>query len=118
MAVLSDYENYLKALRGEATGTIPNTSYNTKRNTTPTGFKEFSPRDEVAQAKYDALSPTWEGIESSEAAIARGDYDLDRAEKNRAELRKNVPQLNFQKSGGLPPPPPPKKEESSSCVVS
>jgi hypothetical protein len=115
MAVLSDYENYLKALRGEATGTIPNTMYNTKRNTTPSGFKEFKPRDEVAQAKYDALSPAWEGIESSERAIAQGLYDLDRAEKTRAELRKTVPQLDFQKSGGLPPPH--KKEESSSCVV-
>ncbi len=114
MAVLSDYENYLKALRGEAAGTIPNTMYGTKRNTTPTGFKEFSPRDEAAQAKYDALSPAWEGIESSEAAIARGDYDLDRAERTRAELRKSTPQLEAP----APPPPPPKKEESSSCVVS
>jgi hypothetical protein len=111
MAVLSDYENYLKSLRGDTTGMVPNTMYATKKNTTDTGFKEFTPRDERTQAKYDALSPAWEGIESSEKAIARGDYDLDRAEKNRAELRRSVPQLNFQK-------PPPKPEASSSCVVS
>jgi len=115
MAVLSDYENYLKALRGEAAGTIPNTMYGTKRNTTPSGFKEFSPRDEAAQAKYDALSPAWEGIESSEAAIARGDYDLDRAEKTRAELRKSVPK---PEAPAPPPAPPAEKEESSYCVVS
>ena len=100
MAVLKDYENYMKALRGEGVGTVPNTMYNTKRNTTETGFKEFKPRDEAAQAKYDALSPSWEGIESSEKAIAQGLYDLDRAEKNRAELRKTTAKLDFQKSGG------------------
>jgi hypothetical protein len=115
MAVLKDYENYMKALRGEGVGTVPNTSYNTKRNTTESGFKEFKPRDEVGQAKYDALSPTWEGIESSEKAIARGDYDLDRAEKNRAELRKQTPpKLDFTKSGGQPQP----ESTTSSCVIS
>lgn len=90
MAILPDYENYLKALRGEKVGTIPNTMYNTKKNTTPTGFLQFKARDEVAQAKYDALSPAWEGVESSEKAIAQGYYDLDRAEKNRTELRKTM----------------------------
>jgi hypothetical protein len=100
MAVLKAYEDYLKALRGEDVGKAPSTSYNTKRNTTETGFKEFNPRDEVAQAKYDALSPTWEGIESSEKAIAQGLYDLDRAEKNRSDLRRNQAKLDFQKSGG------------------
>ena len=113
MAVVPDYDNYLKALEGKKLESVPSTTYNTKRNTTPTGFLEFKPRDEVAQAKYDALSPAWEGIESSEKAIARGDYDLDRAEKNRAELRKEVPKLDFSKSGGQPVP-----AESSSCVVS
>ncbi len=114
MAVLKDYEKYMEALRGKDAGTVPNTMYGTKRNTTETGFKEFTPRDEAAQAKYDALSPTWEGIESSEKAIARGDYDLDRAEKNRAELRKQTPpKLDFTKSGGQPTP-----TQSSSCVIS
>jgi hypothetical protein len=106
MAVLSDYENYLKALRGERSGTVPNTMYNTKRNTTATGFKEFKARDEVAQAKYDALSPTWEGVESSEKAIARGDYDLDQAEKNRNALRKPQPKTTE-----------PPRTVSSSCVI-
>ena len=90
MAILPDYENYLKALRGEKVGTVPNTMYNTKKNTTPSGFLEFKARDEVTQAKYDALSPAWEGVKSSEKAIAQGYYDLDRAEKNRQELRKTM----------------------------
>lgn len=55
-------------------------------------FKEFQPRDPVKQAKYSAMSPTWEGIESSEAAVARGDYALDMAEKNRQDLRSKIPQ--------------------------
>ena len=52
-----------------------------------TGFLEFKPRDPVAQAKYSAMSPTWEGIESSNKAIASGVYDLDQADKNRKQLR-------------------------------
>jgi hypothetical protein len=68
--------------------------------TTPTGFMEFQPRDPIAQAKYSATSPGWEGIASSEAAIARGDYDLDRAEVKR--LKPQVPPPPV-----LPPPPPP-----------
>lgn len=52
-----------------------------------TGFLEFKPRDPASQAKYSAMSPTWEGIESSNKAIASGVYDLDMAEKNRKQLR-------------------------------
>jgi len=37
------------------------------------------------------MSPSWEGIESSEAAIAKGVYDLDKAEKNRQDLRSRQP---------------------------
>lgn len=61
------------------------------KNTTATGFMEFQVRDPVTQAKFSAMSPTWEGLESSENAIARGDYDLDRAEKNRQDLRSKQP---------------------------
>lgn len=57
-----------------------------------TGFLEFKPRDAAAQAKYSAMSPTWEGIESSNKAIAAGVYDLDRAEKTRQDLRSKLPQ--------------------------
>lgn len=55
-----------------------------------TGFLEFKPRDPVAQAKYSAMSPTWEGIKSSDRAIASGAYDLDQADKNRKQLRSGV----------------------------
>ena len=67
--------------------------------TTRTGFLEFKPRDMATQKKYDAMSPEWECVDSSMKAVERGDYSLDSAEKNRAELRK------------LPPP------SSNKCVI-
>jgi hypothetical protein len=40
-----------------------------------------------SQRKYDAMSPSWEGEDSSNKAIAKGIYDLDKAEQNRQDLR-------------------------------
>ncbi len=94
---LDDYTRYVKSLEKQGTY-CPEVEakymqqYTPGKNTTPTGFLEFQPRDPVTQAKYSAMSPSWEGIDSSEAAIARGDYDLDRAEKNRKDLRAKRPQ--------------------------
>ena len=51
------------------------------------GFKEFTPRDPETQAKYDAMSKTWQGADSSSAAVLRGDFSLDAAEKTRQELK-------------------------------
>jgi hypothetical protein len=77
-------------------------------HTPATGFKEFSPRDPATQAKYDAMQDTWQGIESSDKAIAAGDYKLDYASDDRS-ARPNKPMI-------LPPAAPP-KEESWFCVV-
>ncbi len=94
---LEDYNQYTKSL--ETQGTFcpvvePHytSAYKPGDNRTPTGFMEFQPRDPVGQAKYSAMSGTWEGIESSNQAIARGDYSLDMAESNRADLRATKPQ--------------------------
>lgn len=77
---------------------VPSTAYNVA-STTHSGFLEFKPRDMKTQVKYDAMSPTWEGIESSDAAIARGDYSLDSAETTRRELRAQyVPKLETPKA--------------------
>lgn len=89
---LADYRQYTKSLEAQGTYCAPvtpiyNTQYTPKENPQRTGFLEFQPRDPAKQAKYSAMSPTWEGIASSEAAIARGDYDLDKAEKNRSDLK-------------------------------
>lgn len=95
---LDDYKRYTKSLEQQGTY-CPNVEakyvaeFTPSKNTTRTGLLEFQPRDPTKQAKYSAMSPSWEGIESSEAAIARGDYDLDRAEKIRQDLRSKQPQM-------------------------
>lgn len=85
--VFKHYQDYVVATGKEAK---PSSSYNAS-TTTRTGFLEFKPRDMASQEKYDAMSPAWEGEESSNKAIAKGVYDLDRAEKNRQELRSLPP---------------------------
>ena len=96
--VFKNYGEYVVAVGGDVK---PSSSYNAA-STTPTGFLEFKPRDMATQTKYDAMSPAWEGIISTEKAVARGDYSLDSAEKNRTDLRKNVTKLDF--SGPAPKP--------------
>ena len=87
---LDDYQKYVGALK----------------NTTPTGFLEFKPRDAAAQAKYSAMSSTWEGIESTNAAIARGEFALDSAEPARlGEKKTTSPQAH------------PQPRPSYSCVI-
>ena len=95
-ATLDDYRRYVKSLEDQGTycaNVDPQYAQRTiaGQNTIRTGFMEFRPRDPVGQAKYDAMSSTWEGVESSEAAVARGDYSLDSAEKTRQDLRSGAP---------------------------
>jgi hypothetical protein len=104
--VFKNYNDYVTAVGKESK---PSTAYNAQ-STTFTGFLEFKPRDMATQVKYDAMSPTWEGVVSTEKAVARGDYSLDSAERNRTELRTTIPKLDFEK----------KKPEPSAydnCVV-
>jgi len=75
-------------------------------HTPATGFKEFSPRDPETQAKYDAMQATWQGVESSDKAIAAGLYKLDYASDDRGSKPKKTPVL---------PPAAPKDEWF--CVV-
>jgi hypothetical protein len=42
------------------------------------------------QKKYDAMSPSWEGVDSSMRAVEQGVYALDSAEATRQELRESV----------------------------
>lgn len=96
-ATLADYRQYTQSLEAQGKYCAPvtpiyNTQYTPGENRQGTGFMEFTPRDPAKQAKYSAMSPAWEGIASSETAIARGDYDLDRAEKTRKDLRDKLPQ--------------------------
>jgi hypothetical protein len=73
-------------------------------HTPASGFKQFSPRDPVTQAKYDAMQSSWQGVESSDKAIAAGDYKLDYASDDRGS-----------RPSKSPPAAPPK--ETGFCVV-
>ena len=93
---LEDYKQYTKSLERQGTYCAEiepkyTDGYKPGKQTTNTGFLQFQERDPIAQAKYSAMSPGWEGVESSDAAIAKGVYDLDMAEKNREDLRKKQP---------------------------
>lgn len=106
---LDDYKRYTKSLERQGTY-CPETEakytqgYKPGKSTQSSGFLEFQVRDPVTQSKYSAMSSTWEGVESSETAIARGDYDLDRAEKTREDLRAKKPQPVLQMPQGPPEP--------------
>lgn len=97
MALSTHYKDYVVATGQDIR---PSSSYNAA-STTRTGFLEFKPRDMETQRKYDAMSPNWEGIDSTNEAIARGDYSLDAAEATRQELREKV-----TPSDSKPAPPP------------
>lgn len=85
------------------------------KNTTPTGFLEFKPRDSATQARFDAMSDQWEGVYASDAAVKQGLYIEDSAEP--ARIREIKPQRS------LPPPqseramPPPPAKTNDLCVV-
>jgi hypothetical protein len=84
--VFKSYGDYLVATQKDVR---PGSSYNAT-STTPTGFLEFKPRDMETQKKYDAMSPSWEGVDSSMKAVEQGVYSLDSAEATRQELRETV----------------------------
>lgn len=79
------------------------------KNTTPTGFLEFKPRDSATQARFDAMSDQWEGVHASDAAVKQGLYIEDSAEP--ASIREKKP----QSERAAPPPPPAKTNDL--CVV-
>lgn len=84
--VFKSYGDYLVATQKDVR---PGSSYNATV-TTPTGFMEFKPRDMDIQRKYDAMSPSWEGVDSSMRAVEQGVYSLDAAESTRQDLRETV----------------------------
>ena len=84
--IFKSYGDYLVATQKDVR---PGSSYNAT-STTHTGFLEFKPRDMEIQKKYDAMSPSWEGVDSSMKAVEQGVYSLDSAEATRQELRETV----------------------------
>jgi hypothetical protein len=74
-------------------------------HTPATGFKQFAARDPETQAKYDAMQSSWQGVESSDKAIAAGLYKLDYASDDRSVR----PKETFVSK--------PAKKEEGFCVV-
>lgn len=93
--VFKSFGDYLVATQKNVR---PGSSYNATV-TTPTGFLEFKPRDMNIQRKYDAMSPSWEGVDSSMKAVDQGVYALDSAEATRQEMRETQAALA---TGGPP----------------
>ena len=93
MAVQAHYNGYLKAL-----DSVDHSTAEGQRGP----FMEFKPRDAVSQAKYSAMSGNWEGIQSSEKAIARGDYNADFASVAREDTKAKKPQPKLAMPGEAP----------------
>ena len=77
---------------GGTPGILP--QYTQYADSTAASFKSFTPRDPATQSKYDAMSDSWQGVESTNKAIARGEFKLD-----------TVPTTTYTPPGkGAPPP--------------
>jgi hypothetical protein len=80
------------------------------KNTTPTGFLEFKPRDSETQARFDATSDQWEGVKASDEAVKQGLFLQDSAQP--AALRERKPQQSV-----VPPPAPAPAPTNDICSI-
>ena len=76
---LASYEDYAKSVGCMDIKYPPGTTL------VETGFLEFAARDPVSQAKYDAMSSSWQGVKATETAITKGLYDLDFARDRKSK---------------------------------
>jgi hypothetical protein len=78
---LGQFEDYQKALGCTLpVRPAPYVEPIASRNTIPTGFLEFKPRDTATQARFDATSDQWEGSLASHEAVKQGLFKEDSAE--------------------------------------
>jgi hypothetical protein len=97
---LGQFQQYQEALGCQPIRPSPYVESIAGKNTTPTGFLEFKPRDAATQARFDALSDQWEGAKASEEAVKQGLFIEDAAEPARIREKKPKPQ-----PAPVPPPP-------------
>jgi hypothetical protein len=103
---ISQFQEYQEALGCPPVRPAPYVESIAGKNTTHTGFLEFKPRDKVTQARFDAMSDQWEGVNASENAIKQGLYLEDSAAP--ASIREKKPQPMFtppESARGAAPPP-------------
>jgi hypothetical protein len=90
-------------LRPNGTEPVVLKQYKDYTESTAVSFKTFAPRDPTTQAKYDAMSPTWEGVDPTNSALSRGEFRLDA-----------VPSATYTPQA---PPPEAPAEANWFCVV-
>jgi len=95
---ISQFQDYQQALGCSPVRPSPYIESNAGKNTTPTGFLEFKPRDAETQARFDATSDQWEGVKASDEAVKQGLFIEDSANLT---TRERKPQQSV-----LPPPTP------------
>ena len=95
---ISQFQDYQQALGCSPVRPSPYVESNAGKNTTPTGFLEFKPRDAETQARFDATSDQWEGVKASDEAVKQGLFVEDSATPT---TRERKPQQSV-----LPPPTP------------
>jgi len=95
---ISQFQDYQQALGCSPVRPSPYIESNAGKNTTPTGFLEFKPRDAETQARFDATSDQWEGVKASDEAVKQGLFIEDSANP---ATRERKPQQSV-----LPPPTP------------
>jgi hypothetical protein len=100
---ISQFQQYQEALGCAPVRPAPYVQSVASKNTIPTGFLEFKPRDAATQARFDATSDQWEGVSASDAAVKQGMFLEDSAQPAEREKK---PQPSV-----LPPPPPAKTND-------
>jgi hypothetical protein len=105
---ISQFQEYQDALGCRPVRPAPYVESVAGKNTTPTGFLEFKPRDKETQARFDATSDQWEGVNASENAVKQGLFIEDSAIPYRMEGKKPQPQMAPPQSarGAAPQPEP------------
>jgi hypothetical protein len=104
---LGKFQEYQEALGCRPIRPAPYVKSNEGKNTTPTGFLEFKPRDAETQARFDATSSHWEGAKASEDAVKQGLYIEDSAQPAAIREKKVQPTMAPPVSARAAPTPAP-----------
>lgn len=75
----SHWSGYMKAFEKQVTQPpVSSTAYpTTDSRTGVTGFLDIMPKNPQIQARYDAMSGSWEGVDASNKALAHGLFSTD-----------------------------------------
>jgi hypothetical protein len=103
---IAQFQEYQEALGCPPVRPAPYVESIAGKNTTHTGFLEFKPRDKETQARFDAMSDQWEGVNASEKAVKQGLYIEDSAQPAAAREKKPT-------RAAVPPQPAPTNDVCS-----